>query len=148
MSDISVVIPTYNYGHYIEQAIRSILNQTVLPKEIIVIDDGSTDNTETIISENYLTGEPHRIIYVKKSNGGAASARNLGIKKTKGEFILMLDADDQLAPHSIEIFTDQLKKTPWADMLVGGSLSVKTSGEKKHRPAPLLKKSSLDNGWV
>ncbi|MFO7885098.1 MAG: glycosyltransferase family A protein [Desulfobacteraceae bacterium] len=75
---------------------------SVPPKEIIVIDDGSTDNTETIISENYLTREPHRIIYVKKSNGGAASARNLGIKKAKGEFILMLDADDQLDPYSRE----------------------------------------------
>lgn len=145
MAAISVVIPTYNYGHYINRAIDSILNQTVLPVEIIIIDDGSTDNTEQIISKNYLNNGNDKIIYIKKINGGAASARNLGIKNAKGEFILMLDADDKLEPNSIKIFTEKVKQFPMADMVTGGNLSVKSSQHKKYRPAPLVKENKLDN---
>ena len=88
---ISVVIPTYNSAKYIKEAIDSVLMQTLQPLEIIVVDDGSTDDTNSIIA-SYT--DLKKIIYIKKDNGGPASARNMGIKKSSGEFIALLDADD------------------------------------------------------
>ena len=91
---ISVVITTYNYGRYIERAIRSCLDQS-MPKnsyEIIVVDDASTDNTALIL-DNYK--DDVRIISFTE-NKGLAAARNEGVKKSKGQFVVFLDADDYI----------------------------------------------------
>lgn len=88
---VSVIIPNYNQEKYISRAIDSILGQTYPEIEIIVVDDGSTDSSEFII-ERY----GKRISSVRKNNGGAASARNSGISKSKGKYICFLDADDYL----------------------------------------------------
>ncbi|MBU0636705.1 glycosyltransferase [Patescibacteria group bacterium] len=95
---ISVIIPTYNSARYIKEAIDSVLTQTLLPFEIIVINDGSTDNTEQIIASYIELG---KIIYIKKKNNGTASARNVGIKNAKGELIAFLDADDVWLPEKL-----------------------------------------------
>ncbi len=92
MSDlpkISVIIPTFNHGHYIKKAINSIFNQTYKNFEIIIVDDGSTDNTLDIIS---IYGDSVRYIY--QENRGLAGARNTGIQASKGEYLAFLDADD------------------------------------------------------
>ncbi|TYL65903.1 glycosyltransferase family 2 protein, partial [Klebsiella pneumoniae] len=90
-SGISVVIPTYNRGHTIEESIRSVLNQTLQPKEIIVVDDFSTDNTEEIIKK---INAPN-VIYVKnKMSKGANGARNTGILLATEKFIAFHDSDD------------------------------------------------------
>lgn len=86
---VSVIVPTYNAQEYIVEAIESILAQSYDPLEIIIIDDGSTDNTEKILIP-YLD----RIHYVFQKNAGPAAARNLGIKMACGEFIAFADADD------------------------------------------------------
>ncbi|BAQ64667.1 glycosyltransferase [Geminocystis sp. NIES-3709] len=86
---LSVVIPTYNCSKYIIEAIESVFSQTYSNLEIIVIDDGSIDNTKTIIKP-YL----NRISYFYQDNQGASKARNFGIEKAKGELIAFLDADD------------------------------------------------------
>ena len=143
MTTISVVIPTYNYGHYINRAIDSALDQTIPPVEIIIVDDGSTDNTEQIISKDYNADD--KIKYIKKTNTGPASARNLGIKNAIGEFVLLLDADDKLQHNTIELLTEKVKEFPLADMVIGGSLSVQSSQQKKYRPAPLFKENKFDN---
>ena len=85
---ISVVIPTYNRSFLVQRAIKSVLSQTLLPHEIIVIDDGSTDNTIEIL-KNY----PVKVISQK--NSGVSSARNLGIKNSSGNVIAFLDSDDE-----------------------------------------------------
>ncbi|MBU0568949.1 MAG: glycosyltransferase [Patescibacteria group bacterium] len=95
---ISVIIPTYNSARYIKEAIDSVLTQTLLPFEIIVVDDGSTDNTKRIITP-YI--ELEKVTYIKKKNNGAASARNIGIKMAKGELIAFLDADDIWLPEKL-----------------------------------------------
>lgn len=88
---VSVVIPTYNRGHLISRSINSVLNQTYEDYEIIVVDDGSNDNTEQVV--NQLNKK--NIIYIKNEvNRGAAAARNIGIINSKGEFIAFLDSDD------------------------------------------------------
>lgn len=86
---VSVVIPAYNSSAYIKEALESVFKQTYANIETIVVDDGSTDNTKDVVGP-YMG----RIKYIYKANGGPASARNLGIKHSKGEYIAFLDADD------------------------------------------------------
>jgi len=96
---VSVIIPTYNYEQYLARTIKSVLKQTYKNIEIIICDDGSTDNTREIIKK-FKHHKKIRCYY--QSNQGPASARNLGIKKAKGEFIAFLDSDDYWLPKKIE----------------------------------------------
>lgn len=93
---VSVIIVVYNGEKYIEAAIKSVLNQTYKDIELVVADDGSTDNTKKIV-EKYKN-----IVYVYQENRGEGSARNLGIEASKGEYLAFLDADDLYAPDKIE----------------------------------------------
>jgi len=93
---VSVVIPVYNSAEYIVETIKSALAQHYKPFEVIVVDDGSTDNTKDLL-EPYL----HRISYLYKENGGPASARNTGVNNAKGEYIAFLDADDLWMPEKL-----------------------------------------------
>lgn len=94
---ISVIIPTYNCDKYICEALDSVLHQTYLDYEIIVIDDGSTDTTRPIIDNRY-----HTVRYYHVENNGVAAARNLGILMAQGELIAFLDADDKWLPEKLE----------------------------------------------
>ena len=94
---ISVIIPNYNYGRFIGEAIQSVLAQTYPPLEIIVVDDGSTDDSVKIV-ESF--GEKVKLI--KQKNGGVGKARNTGAKNSTGNFIAFLDADDIWLPTKIE----------------------------------------------
>ncbi|MDI6820688.1 MAG: glycosyltransferase [Patescibacteria group bacterium] len=88
---VSVIIPTYNFSQYIGEAIDSVLNQTYKNIEIIVIDDGSTDNIHVVLGKYIKNGQ---IKYFYQENRGPGVARNLGIKNSFGDFIAFLDADD------------------------------------------------------
>ncbi|MFH1198794.1 MAG: glycosyltransferase family 2 protein [Candidatus Omnitrophota bacterium] len=90
MELVSVIIPTYNRQHYIKEAVESALAQDYLKIEVIVVDDGSQDNTESV-----LAPYAGRIKYIKQENSGPAKARNHGIKAARGEFITFLDSDDK-----------------------------------------------------
>ena len=96
-SNVSVVIPTFNRGHTLNRAIDSVLGQTLLPSEIIVIDDGSTDGTEELISTEYSS-----VSYIRSENRGVSAARNLGMKAAKSDWFAFLDSDDQWLPHKLE----------------------------------------------
>ena len=98
MAKISIIIPTYNSAQYICEAIESVLNQTYKDFEIIVVDDGSTDNTKEVIKP-YL----NKIKYIYQQNSGPSAARNRGIKEAKGEYIAFLDADDIWLPQKLEL---------------------------------------------
>ena len=94
---IAAVIPTFNRASLVSRALDSVMRQTFLPSEIIVVDDGSTDNTENLISEKY-----HSVSYLKTENKGVSAARNIGIKATKSEWIAFLDSDDEWLPQKLE----------------------------------------------
>ncbi|NQT82438.1 glycosyltransferase [bacterium] len=96
---VSVVISTYNYGRFLAEAIDSVLAQTYKDYEIIVVDDGSTDNTREVVQP--YTDLPNFIYHVKP-NGGQPSALNKGIQLSRGRFIAFLDADDKWLPEKLE----------------------------------------------
>ena len=95
---VSIVIPTHNRAHLVCDAIDSALNQTLPAAEIIVVDDGSTDDTEA-----RLRKYGDRIRYVKTENGGVAHARNVGMRHAAGDYLTFLDSDDLLYPYSLEL---------------------------------------------
>jgi glycosyltransferase involved in cell wall biosynthesis len=110
---VSVIIPAYNQGQFVRSSVECALAQTYHPAEVIVINDGSTDDTERRL-EPFLT----RITYISQSNAGLSAARNAGIRQANGEWIALLDADDLWHPQKLEM---QLKavQNRWDVALVG-----------------------------
>ncbi|MHC4890206.1 MAG: glycosyltransferase, partial [Planctomycetota bacterium] len=110
---VSVIMPAYNAAEYITKAIESVLIQNYRNFELIVVDDGSIDNTRDIVAGF----KDERIKYFYKENAGPASARNLAIKKAKGTFIVSLDSDDMITPDFIAKHMKVFEKHPQADLI-------------------------------
>jgi glycosyltransferase involved in cell wall biosynthesis len=127
---VSVVIPTYNRAHCIRDAIESALHQSAPPHEILVIDDGSTDDTESIVE---AIGSP-LVRYVRKPNAGVSSARNLGIEMATGHWIAFLDSDDTWRPTKLELQLRCLAATGSAVCFTG---AVSEDGERQDGIAEL-----------
>ncbi|MBE7639219.1 glycosyltransferase [Salegentibacter sp. BLCTC] len=92
---ISIITPTYNRAHLLPRMIKSVLNQSFQDWELIIMDDGSTDDTETVVK---TFGDP-RISYHFTENSGAADKRNKGVEFAKGDYVTLLDSDDEAKPH-------------------------------------------------
>lgn len=112
---ISVVIPLYNKEKSIEQSLKSVLSQSYDDFEVVVVDDGSTDDSVAVVE---AINDP-RIRFVKQENGGPSKARNTGVKNAKGEWVLFLDADDELLPDALRYFAHIIKTHPDVDMFLG-----------------------------
>jgi glycosyltransferase involved in cell wall biosynthesis len=95
---VSVIITTYNYGRFVQEAIESVLSQTVADLQILVVDDGSTDDTPDVLARI----RDARLEIVRTPNQGMSAARNEGLSRVKGEFIAFLDADDRWTPKKLE----------------------------------------------
>lgn len=106
---VSVVIATYNMGQYLADAVRSVLNQTWKNLELIVIDDGSTDNTPQVMEP--LLADP-RVKYLPQKNAGQPKAKNAGIKACQGDFIAFCDGDDLWAPRKLELQMACMQENP------------------------------------
>lgn len=115
----SIVITAYNYGKYVGDAVNSCLRQTYPDIEIVVVDDGSTDNTRSVC-ESF--GD--RIVYIHQENRGVSAARNTGLKHISGEFVTFLDADDMLTPGSISARAGIFMKDPALTMVRGAAVSL------------------------
>ncbi len=124
---VSVVIPACRAAHTISRPVDSLLAQTRLPDEILVIDDGSPDDLEAALS---VYGD--RVMLVRKSNGGAASARNLGIERSRGELIAFLGADDYWEPWKLKRQLEILRTHPEVT-LVAGRYYSHTTRWRAHR---------------
>lgn len=111
---ISVIIPTYNHGKYLEEAINSVLLQTYSTIEIIVVNDGSTDNTADILKP-YLS----RIHYFQQENKGISAARNAGIQQATGDYLAFLDADNKWCADKLERQFQVMQQDPSVDMTFG-----------------------------
>jgi len=127
MSRVTVVIPTFNRQRMIIEAIRSVLKQSYTNREILIVDDGSTDNTEKILRP-WLS----KIHYIKKNNGGAASARNVGIRYSTGEYLAFLDSDDQWDALFLERVMEIASHSPTLGLVTTGRI-VLPKGVKRPR---------------
>jgi glycosyltransferase involved in cell wall biosynthesis len=123
---VSAVIPAYNAQQHIQRAVNSVLNQTRPVHEIIVVDDGSTDNTPTLLAEY---GD--QIINIRQTNAGASIARNTGIERASGNWIAFLDADDQWLPPLVETLVKTLADHPELVWAYGNYWFVSNSGQRK-----------------
>jgi glycosyltransferase involved in cell wall biosynthesis len=103
---VSVIIPTYNRRDLVQRAIQSVLNQTYRDFEIVVVDDGSTDNTREVVEGR------DRVRYLRQTNAGPASARNLGIRQAQGKLIAFLDSDDLWLPEFLSTQVGVLSRYP------------------------------------
>ncbi len=109
MPKVSVIVPVYNVEKYLERCLNSLVNQTLDDIEIIIVNDGTKDNSEKIIKE-FLDKYPQKIIYLKKENGGLSDARNYGIPYAKGEYIAFLDSDDYIEKEMYKEMYELAKK--------------------------------------
>lgn len=110
---VSVIVPTFNRANLLIAAMDSVLKQCYRPIELIIIDDGSTDETRKIVSDwghNNVTDSSFRLRYLYQINAGAPAARNLGLIASTGEYIQFLDSDDELHPNRMQLIVTALKK--------------------------------------
>lgn len=114
MNRISVIIPSYNQAQYLEDCIESVYSQTIQPHEIIIVDDGSTDNSYEIAKRyefSKFPGIESPVRVIRQVNKGLPSARNTAIMVATGDWVLPLDADDMLKENAIEVFTKTINES-------------------------------------
>ncbi len=131
--EISIIVPNYNYGKYIDDALNSIAHQTFKNWECIVIDDGSTDDSVKIIKK-YTKRDP-RFKLIENEHGGVSAARNSGLDIARGDYIGFLDADDCFTDYALEMLL-HLARTTGADM-IGGATNI-VAEDFKYMPAPRI----------
>ena len=121
----SIIIPTYNSANYLFETITSIINQSYQNIEIIIIDDGSTDDTKKLIDKIIDT----RLQYFYQENQGVSRARNKGLSLIKGQYVCFFDADDIMSDNFIESRLEYLKKNQSVQILCGEVIKFSTDGE-------------------
>jgi len=126
---VSVIIPTYNRAHVLERAIQSVVNQTYQHFEVIVVDDGSTDNTAEVASS--IRDERVRYIRHQVNKGTPASARNTGIRAARGEFVGFLDSDDEWLPQKLQKQVDRFRSASRNVGVVYGGYAVVDDNTKR-----------------
>ncbi|RYM02215.1 glycosyltransferase [Sporolactobacillus sp. THM7-7] len=136
MTEISVVIPTYNRGAFTVEAVKSVLAQTYKDIEIIVVDDGSTDETK-----EQLKSFGDRIKYIYQENKGPSAARNTGIRQAKGKYIALCDSDDRFLPEKLEKQMKFIDEHPECYFLYSWYYNVNEKGEITKLRKPLTCKS-------
>lgn len=119
---VSVIIPCFNHGEWLAGTIESVLRQTAQPTEIIVVDDGSTDDTAAVCRRY------ESVHYEWQVNGGLSAARNRGLQKSSGEFVCFLDADDLLMPVALARGLEAMAQNPGAAFVYGSSVRIDASG--------------------
>jgi glycosyltransferase involved in cell wall biosynthesis len=128
---VSIIIPTYNHGHFVVFAVESALAQTCKNTEVLVIDDGSTDNTREV-----LTPFGDRITVIHQENRGLSAARNAGIRTARGAFIALLDADDLWLPEKLDAQMKVFAEYPDTGLVSCGNVSVDDQGRE------------VSSGWI
>ncbi|MBK6400563.1 MAG: glycosyltransferase family 2 protein [Rhodocyclaceae bacterium] len=132
---LSVVIPTYNYGHLLGRVLDSVLSQLTDECELVVIDDGSSDETPKVL-ETISAGRPSGFRWLRQNNAGAAAARNAGLRASRGSHVLFLDADDQLLPGALAAICSAFRDDSRATVVIGGRLTRWPDGREKRHPPP------------
>jgi len=137
-SDISVVIPTFNRANLLRRALDSVIAQSFSPHEIIVVDDGSTDETATLLKDHYP-----QVIYLFQSNQGVSAARNHGITKATGSWIAFLDSDDEWIPNKLTLQLKVLAENPKLKICHTNEIWIRNG-----RRVNPKKKHAKSGGWI
>lgn len=135
---VSIIIPVYNQEPYLKECLNSIDNQTYKNIEVIIVDDGSTDNSHLVIYRHIINKENYTYYYT--SNKGVSNARNYGLSKVKGTYFMFLDADDYLENDAIETLVNNMNKD--IDIVIGSYNEIKEKKVKniyKNRYLPMLR---------
>ncbi len=127
---VSVIIPTFNRAHCIAQTIDSVIAQTYQNLEIVVVDDGSTDNTGDVLRSRY-PGEA-RLVYQYQQNGGVCAARNRGLDVCRGDFVALLDSDDLWIPQKIQMQLACMQRAPEVGMVWTDMEAIRPDGTVTH----------------
>jgi glycosyltransferase involved in cell wall biosynthesis len=137
---ISVVVPAYNYAKTLPRAVESVITQLDERSELLVIDDGSTDDTPIVIGD-LLSKYPGRFRAIRKANGGLSSVRNRGVVEARGSYLIFLDADDEMTPGALSLLAEHVERNPSTRMVIGGHWAVWPNGKRrKHLPLPVPQK--------
>ena len=136
----SIIIPAYNYAHTLERAFNSVLTQKRDNTELLIINDGSSDNTVEVI-ERLKGTAPNEFRVIHQNNSGPAATRNKGIAESNGDFLIFLDADDELAENALEHLEQTIRQNPSIGMIIGAHISVQPDGQKKLRSREPLSQS-------
>jgi glycosyltransferase involved in cell wall biosynthesis len=142
---VSVIIPTYNHAHFLPQAVQSVFEQTCQDFEIIVVDDGSTDNTRQV-AQNYAD---RRFRYIYQENRGLAASRNTGLNAARGKYVAFLDADDIFLPRKLEVQVDWLERHPSYGMVLSGYYIINEQSETVKSISPWTAVPTLElKDWL
>ena len=136
--NISVIIPTFNRHETLTRALNSVYAQTLQPREVLVIDDGSTDNTGDMVREQF----PH-CRYIYKENSGVSHSRNVGIQQSQGEWIALLDSDDEWLPGKLAAQAEELAKHPERRLCHSEEIWVR-NGVRVNQ----MKRHNKSGGWI
>ncbi|MEO1901601.1 MAG: glycosyltransferase family A protein [Alcanivorax sp.] len=132
----SIVIPAYNYARVIERALVSALRQDYAPFEVVVINDGSTDDTEAVLADLAARRpEPFRVVH--QDNAGLAAVRNRGLREARHDWLLFLDADDELCPGALARLAETIQAHPRARLIIGGHEADDGARRDRIAPAPV-----------
>jgi glycosyltransferase involved in cell wall biosynthesis len=132
---VSVIVPTYNYAHYIDETLRSIQSQTHSNWECIVVDDGSTDNTAEVVAD--YVHRDRRIQYVRQENARQGAARNNGLRLARGDYFQFVDADDLIEPEKLERQLHFLATHPDVDIVYSDIRYFDTGNAANPRPTAI-----------
>ncbi|WP_027590162.1 glycosyltransferase family A protein [Pseudomonas sp. RL] len=140
---VSVVIPAYNYAKTLERAAESVIGQLDESSELIIIDDGSKDETPEVM-QRLAERHPGKFIGIRKENGGLASVRNRGIAEGRGDYLIFLDADDEMAPGALAAIRQHIERNPDTRLVIGGSEAIYPNGRRRTRVPPALPSRPVD----
>ena len=138
MTGVSVIIPTYNRAGLVNQTVQNVLSQSLPPSEVIVVDDGSTDNTVDSLNREFGT----QIHVVQQQNQGPGAARNAGLRLATGDFIWLMDSDDLASLNQLETQVDSLKRHS-ADVVYSPWARVWFKGNRLELDGPVLQQKEL-----
>ena len=140
MARVSVIVPTYNRADLIPYAINSVLGQTMSDWELIVVDDGSTDDTAVVVKRY----RDDRVRYIRQENAGVSAARNRGVANARGEYLCFLDSDDELLPQKLAQQASYLDAHPSIGLVASGHLVIDRQGQPLAQVAPWRSYPRLD----
>lgn len=140
---ISVVIPAFNYGHCLARAVRSVATQEYARFQLLVIDDGSTDDTAAVVEAMY--GDGIEFEYQYQDNAGLSAVRNRGIREARYDWLLFLDADDELLPGALQRLASVIDANPRAALVLAGHVNVLPDGSEREVRPPVMSDDGIRN---